>query len=989
MLPVWSPKAIASRLREIAAGREALDQAARGSTTPRFLSPDDPISKCRSKQRKDPPIPLVGGKGFSLVYMANSGIRVPPGFVLTTSFFKPWIDQLRRTSEWSDFQERLSSHSAAELSQSHSESDGGMRAATDALKAYAAAHLTFSPEMKTVTDQTWSRLSLTLVAVRSSSPDEDLGGASFAGGYETVLGVNRENLESAILQAFVSCLDVRVVLYKLAHGFSALSPSIAIVVQQQVDSAVAGVAFSVNPLTNSHNEVFINSNFGLGETVVAGLASPDEFVVDKSTKRIIKKTLGAKNVVIKLLQGGGTAESAVDAEAAQTFSLSDHHVVEIASQVQRIESLYGRPMDIEYGIEADNLYILQARPVTTSLDLSPMITSLNNPKQHFLWDITLAVQGLPLPMSVFGTNVLEMAFNCLKAKLGQLESRTQPFHSFPLIFDAKTGRIYGDVSLVHSYLNPNMSRDIAIIDPLSAKVFQSLDANALALEPLTLLSKLWIALRVVLHAPLLSVMYSLVRSYNFPRIRRHEISTTISTQLSDRLAEPRKPGDSLFDWTVQIMHDGFTTILQSSGPTMIIWRKSLVDLRAILKPVLEDEQTKEMAEAYLERIDRSLPGNVTIEMGLSLAQLAHDLAAEGDRVKSMQPAELEEALAGRSDALGPKFAQKWKTFMDTYGHRGDTELDASTPRYRESSHTLINQLFQQMNSTRKDPIAQFNQCQTERQEAYEYFAAELKKHNGNVARFDRIYTRIVELGGLRETHKFNIVKAVARVRQEALAVGKLLVEHGKIESVQQVFDFEILDLDGVVQQIERRIHAAPSESSRLLQSSPHDGEIDLAKVRERRLALWNQWTKAALSGNELPRVMDSYGTIYREIPLQRTDLGENCLVGYPMSAGVVEGRIKILESPDEKPLLPGEILVARCTNPGWTPLFINAAAVVLEVGGVLQHGALVAREYGIPCVAGILGLLKNDKLKDSVRVRVDGNQGIVTILDDGDEPSAA
>jgi pyruvate,water dikinase len=125
---------------------------------------------------------------------------------------------------------------------------------------------------------------------------------------------------------------------------------------------------------------------------------------------------------------------------------------------------------------------------------------------------------------------------------------------------------------------------------------------------------------------------------------------------------------------------------------------------------------------------------------------------------------------------------------------------------------------------------------------------------------------------------------------------------------------------------------------------------------------------------ELPRVIDSRGRIIRP-PTPPARPGE--LVGHPVSAGVARGAVKVLHSPDEKPLLPGEILVARATDPGWTPLFVNAAAVVLEVGGVLQHGALVAREYGKACVVGVDAATR--RLKDGMIVEVDGAAGVVRL----------
>lgn len=151
-------------------------------------------------------------------------------------------------------------------------------------------------------------------------------GASFAGGYETKLGVTMKGIERAVVYCFSSCLDHRVVAYKHAHGFDIHSPSIAIVVQKQVNCAVAGVGFSVDPISNSYDHIVINANFGLGETVVAGEASPDQYTVHKYTGEVLERIVGAKETAIWLnLDTGGTEEKPVP-ELASTLCLSDHQV---------------------------------------------------------------------------------------------------------------------------------------------------------------------------------------------------------------------------------------------------------------------------------------------------------------------------------------------------------------------------------------------------------------------------------------------------------------------------------------------------------------------------------------------------------------------------------------------------------------------------------------------------------------------------------------
>jgi pyruvate,water dikinase len=255
-----------------------------------------------------------------------------------------------------------------------------------------------------------------LFAVRSSSPEEDLESASFAGGYETALGVTPENLEAAIRDSFASSFDQRVVLYKREHGFPTDRARIAVIVQQQVDADSTGVAFSLNPLSNCYDEAVINANYGLGESVVAGEVDPDVFVVDKVKHEIMDTRIGAKEVVITLDSDGGTTRSsrATDGDPCITPA----QVLEITGLLERVEAHYDKPVDIEWAISGEKLYLLQSRPITTYLPLpEEMITAPGEPKRLYA-DSTLIEQGVQEPLSVLGTNFLGYVFQVMSGPMG-------------------------------------------------------------------------------------------------------------------------------------------------------------------------------------------------------------------------------------------------------------------------------------------------------------------------------------------------------------------------------------------------------------------------------------------------------------------------------------------------------------------------------------------------------------------------------------------
>jgi len=215
------------------------------------------------------------------------------------------------------------------------------------------------------------------------------------------------------------------------------------------------------------------------------------------------------------------------------------------------------------------------------------------------------------------------------------------------------------------------------------------------------------------------------------------------------------------------------------------------------------------------------------------------------------------------------------------------------------------------------------------------------------------YHLMVTLGGLRESPKELIIYSFGIVRKIIKEIAQVFESQGRLKSQEDIWNVTLCDID-----------AAMSDKSLPIQQ--------IADYREGIL----KSLQPHIPGN-YPTIFDTRGFIFRYQPPPHPKK-DNEHLGFPVSPGTVKGKAKVLSSPHEKPLLPGEILVAHSTNPGWTPLFVNAAGVVLEVGGMLQHGALVAREYGIPCVAGVVGVHKI--FKDGMDLEVNGTTGVVTVV---------
>ncbi|MFO8059665.1 MAG: PEP/pyruvate-binding domain-containing protein, partial [Bacillota bacterium] len=768
-----------------------------------------------------------------------------------------------------------------------------------------------------------------LMAVRSSSPQEDLEGVSFAGGYVTTLGVTEDELVEAIRASFASCFDERVVLYKREHEFAVDDPRIAVIVQRQVSSDASGVAFSLNPANNCFDEVVINSNFGLGESVVSGMVTPDSFVVYKPSLEILERNSGEKGASIWVGPGGGTytEESGRDHD----ISLSDEQVLTVASAAREIEELYGKPVDIEWTFAGDAFWLLQARPVTAYIPLpEAMITSPSEQKRLYL-DASTCTQGMNEPLSVLGLEFMEEAQKSYLPAATQGSNEERVRSGFYVMLG---GRMWLQLSnMIRAMGKGRVAALQGSADSLAGKIIENIDEEEYVprkMDPLLRRTYFGMA------SGLLSSLRRLIWAYRKPGDYKKRYFEE-SGRFEENLRQLEPADLSLREHT--------ELILQPLGAILREWTLPMTYAtelaRALIRRSFRDLPDIQELLPYLEAC---LPENVTIEMGLAMHRLA-----QYPEIRSVDSSEEFERRMADGD-FSEEFTDAWRQFMKDFGFRCPLEVDAATPRPYEQPARFYRKLRAMVveSDEQTDPLASLEERRARREEAYEEALRVQKQRGARHARaFAHRYRVLMEFGGYREIHKHYLVMATAAFRRAALEMGRELHRRGRLDEPEQVFDLTLEDLAAA------------------------DDHHDLRERAEEN----TRFLKRLKGVRHFPTIMDSRGKILKP-PAEPAREGE--FSGTAISAGVVRGRVKVLNSPDEKPLLLGDILVARATDPGWTPLFINAGGVVLELGGVLQHGALVAREYGKPCVAGIEGVVS--ALQDGWEVEVDGTQGVVRLL---------
>lgn len=877
-----------------------------------------------------PPLAEVGGKALSLMRMAHAGIHVPPGFVLPVDFFAPWLETLRSFPAWGDFVAAQEKSTVAPGSNgpNGSNDSGGMalRAACDALQGHARS-LAWSAEQREALATALGEFPVgSCFAVRSSSPEEDLEGASFAGGYRTVLNVSRAGIEEAVREVFASSLDVRVAVYKRTLGLDTRQTQMAVVVQVQIASDVAGVGFSIDPVTNDYDHAVFSANWGLGESVVSGTVSPDLFTVDRTRRRVLRRDLGRKENAVQLAAAGGTEVQT--APRRDELTLDDAQLLALTTELERIEVLYGSPVDVEWAFAKGQLFLLQARPITTHLDLPEDLLTVPGAPRRLYWDASISVQGMLKPMSVMATSFLHLLVGRLWQHLFGTEAPAAMGDAAAFV---RHGRMYVNLSNLFTVVDKERLVPLLLsTDALAARILEAVDEESYR-APGSGLGRL--AWRLALHAPhRVAVLAEALALPERARRRADRLTEEVDGRLRALVDSPL-PLLPLAEALARVL---LPAMFDELLPQVVAAKVAMSRIRQRLVRVSETERR------LIDRLDQSLPGNITVAMGLDLAEMARLLPAGWDAKRIAQ-----ELDAGTAPSA---FATAWRKFLGRYGHRGPREIDVAAPRYREQPRLLFEQLAQLVQlPTSRLPDAIHERSRREREQAAQALREGVRVLGRTVQRRFQHYYRVVEaLGGLRETPKFCMVTAIDVLRTRLLAEAARLVAAGRLDRPEQIFDLTLEDL-----------------------SSP---DLDLrARGAERRMD-----HERLARARELPRIFDSRGRILYPPP-RPTEAGEaGRLSGHPVSPGVMRGPVKVLHTPDEKPLRPGEILVARATDPGWTPLLVSAAAVILEVGGVMQHGALVAREYGKPCVAGIERA--TERLRDGMVVEVDGAAGVVTLV---------
>ena len=775
------------------------------------------------------------------------------------------------------------------------------------------------------------------VAVRSSATAEDLPQASFAGQQDTYLNVaGVESLLDAVRRCWASLWTDRAVSYRATNAIDPHSVRLAVAVQRMVEASVAGVLFTANPVTGKRRQAVIDANPGLGEAVVSGMVNPDHFVANTTTREIVERRLGDKRVAIMAGSGSGTERVELDT-GEDKASLSDGQVLALAKLGERIEEHYGMPQDTEWAIDDDGgIWLLQARPITTLFPLPERApTSEEDLRVYFSFSVA---QGVYRPLTPMGIQTFRLITSAVATLAGRPPRNTYEGATF---FTESAGRIFADITPV---LRSKQGRRLFkwVMRHMEARTVPIV--RHLAADPR--LAPAPTPIRPVLRTILLVFVRGRVPLRVVEALARPEKARARAA----RVVAQFRVADDIPPDAAECLSAAERLLL--SGPRDMLPNVPPVFAAGLAANALAGKLLGGLATEDERRVAmRALPHNPTTEMDLALWELAKEARADPDIARMLDETPPERLAEGYGDgSLPPKLQTSLADFLRLYGHRGVAEIDLGLPRWSEDPTYILGVLanYLRLDDPEAAPDVQFARATREA----EQMVGELTRRAAREGRLRGVLVRFLlgrarSLSGLREMPKFCIILLMARARELLWSVGAELAEAGRLQSAGDIFFLSMPEAWAVLA-----------------------GEDLRPSIRDRRV-VYEQETRR----KHVPRLLLSDGT-EPAAAAQNAAGTDGVLRGTPASGGVVTQKARVILDPGEASLEPGEILVAPSTDPGWTPLFLTAGGLVMEMGGPMSHGAIVAREYGIPAVVGVPDA--TGRISTGQRITVDGSAGEVT-----------
>lgn len=758
-------------------------------------------------------------------------------------------------------------------------------------------------------------------AIRSSATAEDLPTASFAGQQDTYLNImGKEAILSHISKCWASLFTERAVIYRIKNGFDHRKVHLSVVVQQMVFPEVSGIMFTSDPVTSNRKVSSIDASLGLGEALVSGLVNADNYKVRDG--KIIDKKISTKKMAIYALKDGGTKEQQIEPEMQNIQVLTDEHILQLESMGRKIQEHFGCPQDIEWCLAQDTFYIVQSRPITT---LYP-VPEASDEENHVYLSVGHQ-QMMTDPLKPLGMSLMELiSFGHRFKAGGRLFVDVTPMLTSPDSRKVLLNNMEQHDPLTKDAVSTIIDRGDFIKSLQDDKEEQSSNKSNKSVSS-------------VGSQPQIESNPTMVSDL----IKKSQTSIQVLKQNIQS-----KSGADLFDFILEdigelkkILFDPQSTAVFMAAIDASSWINEKMNLWLGEKNAADT-------------LSQSVPNNITSEMGLELMDVADVIRPYPEVIDYLQHVKDDNFLE-KLDKFhgGQETRDAILCYLNKHGMRCSGEIDITKPRFSEKPITLIPMILSNIKNF--EPNAgnlKFEQGRQEALEKEQELLERLKrlpdgeqKAKETKQNIDLIRNFI----GYREYPKYGMVNRYFVYKQALMKEAEQLVQKSVIHEKEDIFYLTLEELHEVV------------KTNKL--------DYEIINKRKDEHKLYEKLTP--------PRVITSDGEIITG-KYKRENLPAGAIAGLAVSSGSFEGRARVILNMEEANLEEGDILVTSFTDPSWTPLFVSIKGLVTEVGGLMTHGAVIAREYGLPAVVGVENATK--LIKDGQRIRVNGTDGYVEIL---------